>query len=187
MATSLRKEGADLEAVVAAFNELKADYVAKMRAVNADLVSIAADSVAYATPTVLDPGFHADRSEKTITAANASDLPTSLTLVNQIMGVYKFHMADTLAHKVAGVALASYTRAKSLATAITLANDIKAKYNTHRASTTFHYTADSTNATTSSDATDQGSLDTLLNELKTDINAHMASGSAVKSLRIVDA
>lgn len=131
--------------------------------------------------------FHLDASEKTITAANASDLATSLTLVNQILAVYQFHMADTLAHKVTGVALASYAEATTLATAITRANDIKAKYNVHRASTTYHYTADSTNVTAASDATDQSSLNTLLNELKTDINAHMASAPSAASLRLVDA
>lgn len=131
--------------------------------------------------------FHLDQCEVTISAANASSLATSLTLVNQILFVYKFHMADTLAHKVTGVALASYASATDLTSAIARANDIKAKYNTHIASTTFHYNADSTNTISSADATDQSSLNTLLNELKTDINAHMASGPAGKSLRLVDA
>ena len=131
--------------------------------------------------------FHLDASEVTVTAANASDLATSLTLTNQLLDVYKFHMADTLAHKVAGVALASYAYATDLATAQTRANDIKSKYNTHIASTTYHYTADATNATAAANASDQGTLNTLLNELKTDFNAHAASAPTGKSLRLVDA
>lgn len=131
--------------------------------------------------------FHLDASETTITAAAASDLATSLVLVNQILDVYKFHMADTLAHKVVGVALASYAYATDLATAQTRANDIKAKYNTHIASTTYHYNADATNAIAAADATNLASLQTLLNELRTDMAAHMASAPSAKSLRLVDA
>jgi hypothetical protein len=130
--------------------------------------------------------FHLDKSERTVTAANASSLATSITLANDVMGVYLFHLADTLGHKVDDPAPA-LVKATSLATAITLANAIKSDYNTHRASTTYHYTADATNTITSADATDQTSLNTLLNELKTDINAHMASGPAAASIRLVDA
>lgn len=131
--------------------------------------------------------FHLDKSEYTVTAANASNLATALTLVNEIVRVYQFHMADTLAHKVTGVALASYAEATDLASAMARANDVKAKYEVHRASTTFHYTADSTNAIVAADASDQSTLNTLLNELKTDLVAHLASGPTGKSLRLVDA
>lgn len=131
--------------------------------------------------------FHLDASEQTVGATNASDLPTSLVLTNQILWVYKFHMADTCAHKVAGVALASYANAPDLATAITRANDVKAKFNTHIASTSFHYNADSTNTIATTNASDQTTLNALLNAIKTAINAHMASAPAAKSLRLVDA
>lgn len=131
--------------------------------------------------------FHLDKSEYVVTAADASSAPTSLTLVNDILRVYQFHMADTLAHKVVGVALASYAEATDLTSAMARANDIKAKYNTHIASTTFHYNADATNAVAAANASDQGTLNTLLNEIKADLNAHMASGPACKSARLVDA
>ncbi len=131
--------------------------------------------------------FHLDASEQTITAANSSSLATALTLVNQLLAVYQFHMADTLAHKVVGVALASYVPATDLTTAQTRANDIKAKYNTHIASTTYHYSTDAANAIAAADATNQATLDTLLNEIKTDFNLHMASAPSAKSLRVVAA
>jgi hypothetical protein len=132
--------------------------------------------------------FHYDASETTVTAATASDLPTSLALVNNLIGVARFHVADTVAHKAAdATSLPAIGAAVDLASAITAANAIKAWYNTHRASTTYHATADATNATTSADATDQTSLNTLANELKTDMNAHMASAIAVASFRVVDA
>jgi hypothetical protein len=129
--------------------------------------------------------FHVDPGEVTITAANASDLATSLTLVNQIKSVYGTHVADAVAHEVAdSTNVIAAPEATSLATAITLANELKADYNTHRASTTFHVNADSTNAVASANATDQTSLNTLLNEMKTDINAHLAGASGY-GLRVV--
>jgi hypothetical protein len=132
--------------------------------------------------------FHLDQSESTISAANASDLDTSLTLCNQLIAVIRFHFADTLAHKTTdATSLPSLGAGISLATAITAANLMKASYNTHRASTTYHYNADATNVVAAADATDQTSLNTLLNELKTDLNAHMASGPAAASLRLVSA
>ncbi|HEU4615554.1 MAG TPA: hypothetical protein VFS15_25845 [Kofleriaceae bacterium] len=129
--------------------------------------------------------FHLDKSERTVTAADAADLATSLVLANDIKAIYEFHLADTLAHKAADAAPA-LTKATDLASAETLANAIKADYNTHRASTTYHYNADATNAVASADATDQASLNTLLNEMKGDLNAHLASGPSAASLRAVD-
>jgi hypothetical protein len=131
--------------------------------------------------------FHADKGEVAVTAANASDLATSLTLVNQLKSVYETHRQDTLCHKVAdGTNVIAAPFATTLATAITLANEIKADYNTHRASTTFHYNADATNAVAAANASDQGTLNTLVNEIKGDLNAHMASGPATGyALRVV--
>lgn len=188
MATVIRKTEPTRLHLANAINDLKAFVMAQLRLAEADLVSIAADSVAFATPALADSGAHNDKSETTVAAANGDGtLATALTLVNELIGVYTFHMADVLAHKVTGVALASIVRATSLATAITRANDIKAKYETHRASTTYHYTADSSNTISASNATDQASLDTLLNELKGDFNLHMASGPTAKSIRLIDA
>ncbi len=162
MATPLRATDPVIAPLVAAFNDLKAQVGA-------------------------GSAFHMDKSEKTVTSANASSLATSLTLVNELTTVYAFHAADLLAHKAAGNALAATTPCTTLAQAITRANDIKAKFNLHCAATAQHYTADETNTTSATDAADQSSLNTLLNELKADINAHMASGPAAKSLRLVSA
>jgi hypothetical protein len=161
MATQIRNTDPNLKVVCDAHNDLKAQVGA-------------------------GASFHLDASEVTVAAANASDLASSLTLVNQLLDVYKFHMADTLAHKAAGVALASYAYATDLASAIARANDIKAKLDVHRASTTYHYNADA-GTVAAANATDQTSLNTLLNELKGDLNAHMASAPAAKSMRLISA
>lgn len=185
MATVIRQVDDATVDMATAINDLKATMMAQLRLAHSDVAALNThDSL---SGVFADLGFHNDVSEVTVTAANATDLGTSLTLCNQLTGVYKFHMADKLAHKVVGVDLTSYAPVTTLAAAETQANDIKAKYNVHRASTTFHYTADSTNASAASNASDQGTLNTLLNDLKTQMLAHMASGPACKSLRIVPA
>lgn len=132
--------------------------------------------------------FHLDPVSSAITAADASDLATSLTLCRQIVGVYRAHLDNDAAHKIKDPKPAITVESViSLATAITAANAVKADYNTHRASTTYHYNADATNAVSSSDATDQSSLNTLLNEMKTDLNAHLASGPTGSLAQLVDA
>jgi hypothetical protein len=132
--------------------------------------------------------FHLDKSERTVTAANASSLATSLTLLKEILSVYAFHLADTVAHKVADTTNVVTSPAPTdLTTAITAANELKGDYNAHIASTTFHYNADATNTIAAANASDQSTLNTLLNEIKADFNAHMASGPAAASFRLVDA
>lgn len=194
MAIQIRNTDPAIALMATVVNDSKAALVAQLRLAQADVATIAADPEVAVSPTFVALGAHNDRSEVLITAADATTLETSVTLVNQLLGVYAFHMADTLAHKVVGVALASYVPVSDslsdgdkLTAAIALANDIKSKYNTHRASTTYHYTADSTNVTSAADATDQGSLNTLLTELKADINAHLVQGYAGKSVRLVSA
>lgn len=117
---------------------------------------------------------HIDQTEDLVDAPVASDLASSVFLANNIMVRYLAHLADVLPHKAA-MALPALVEATDLASAITLANAIKASYTTHIGSTTYHYTADSTNTIAASNATDQTSLNTLLNELRTDMNAHLAA------------
>lgn len=163
MATVLRNVSPDVAPFVTAFNDLKAQIGAGSH-------------------------FHLDASEMTITAADATDLPTSLTLVNQMRALSLFARADTLAHKAADTATITAPAATTLATAITLANELKADHNTHCGSTSWHYNADSSNTVATTDAsTTQGQLDTLLNALKAAINLHMADAPAAHSLRLVDA
>ncbi len=196
MARVIRQTDPALAELATMVNDLKSYVVTRDRQMRADLVSIAADSVAFATPALIDAGAHNDVSEVLITSDDAdggdddSGLAGSLTLCNELITWYRFHMADTLAHKTAGVALASYAKAKTLAQAVTRANDIKSKFDTHRASTTYHYTADNTNDVTASDAsgpTDLAGLILLLNDIKVQVNAHAASGVTAKSVRLVSA
>lgn len=161
MATVLRKTFPGCQALADAINDLKAQ---------------------------IGPGafFHLDKCERVIVSPNATDLPTSLVLVNEIRAVYNFHIADSLALKaVDTVNTIASGPAIDLATAQTLANQIKVAYTAHIASTTYNYAADATNTIAAANATDQTTLNTLVNALKTAINAHLASGPAAKSIRVV--
>jgi uncharacterized protein YcbX len=119
--------------------------------------------------------------------AVASDLATSLTLCNWIVGVARQHFADTSAHKVAdATSLPVIGAAVDLGTAQTAANLVKASLNTHEASTTYHYTADAANLIAAADASNQGTLNTLLNEIRTDLLAHGAAALAGYHVELVD-
>jgi hypothetical protein len=133
--------------------------------------------------------YHLDASEQTVTAADCTDLPTALVLCVQMIGVLRFHFADTLALKVAdATSLPLVSDPIDLASAITAANLMRTSWGTHIASTAKHYNADSTNTISgTAAATDLASLITLLNAHKAVINTHMASAPAGHSLRVVGA
>ena len=161
MATVLRRTDPLMSVIVTAHNDLKAQIGAGSH-------------------------YHLDAYETPVSAANGDGtLATALTLVNQIMAIYLAHIGDTLAHKVAQTPPA-LVKATDLASAITLANAMKADFNTNDGSTTYHYTADTGDEATTN-ASDQGTLDTLLNAFKVTLNAHMANAPSAKSLRLVDA
>lgn len=149
-------------------------------------LTVDTDTTGVTVPGVAGvPPVHMDRSERTVTVANASDLDTSVALVNQIRAVYEFHRVDLLAHLVADTTNdLEEPVATDLTTAVDLANEIKAAYNAHRSQAGVHPAADTGHAIAASDATDQSSLNTLLNELKADLNLHMAAGLASASWRV---
>jgi hypothetical protein len=123
----------------------------------------------------------------TVTASNATDLATSLVLVNDLRRRWLQHRNDGLAHKVAdGLPALAAPVATDLASAQTLANELKADYTTHIGSTGHHYNADATNTVSAPDATNQATLNALLNELKTDFNAHIASAPAGQSIKLLE-
>lgn len=133
--------------------------------------------------------IHYDRAEYPVTAAAASDLATSITLAQDLLEAYARHRVDALAHTAAdatNVVASAPSAVVDLATAIVAANQMKAAYNAHRAEGGVHPTNDAGNATAAADAADQGTLNTLLNELKTDLNAHLADGLSTPSWRAVD-
>lgn len=141
--------------------------------------------------------FHASRTVDTVggdfrkpvvsflavDAANATNADTLLTLVKELRVTFIKHLADDVGHKVADTSSVA-AEPTDTDSCVTWLNAAKATYNTHRASTTYHYNADATNAVSSSDATDEASAITLANEMKTDLNAHMAGALAGFSIDV---
>jgi hypothetical protein len=154
-----------LFAVVAANNQNMTDNIASL---------FHLDRTA-ATPTTGVDYKNPSTTRLSISSANASSLSTSVTLVNELKTKINVHFADSIAHNTAVSAAISTATATDLATGITLGNAIKAAYGTHLSAANVHFTNDSTNTIAAADATDQTSLNTLLNELKADLNLHMAS------------
>lgn len=138
----------------------------------------------------ISTSFHLDRScaadggrdyknptitRLSITSASATDLATSLTLTNELKSDLNLHFADTIAHNTAVSAAVTTAAATDLTTAVALANALKSAYGTHLSASNVHFTNDSTNTIAAANATDQTTLNTLLNEFKGDLNAHMLS------------
>lgn len=116
---------------------------------------------------------------RTVTAANSSSLATSRTLARDLHVIYTLHIASADQHTSADstntIAFGLPALAETLANLITWANQCKAAYNAHRTQASKHPTNDTTNIVTAADATIQADLDTLLNDIKTQLIAHLAS------------
>lgn len=123
-----------------------------------------------------------------VSAATATNLATSLTMVNNIKLVVNDHFSDVAPHNTSTSAQLTITAdATDLTTANALANAIKTAINAHATSTTIHYNSDTTNTITNANATDQTTLDTLVNEIKSKMNTHIASAPNGYYLNLVDA
>lgn len=161
-------------AIVKAFN---ADRVARVSTNFHASATVKLVSGDYRNPTL---------TAMAVTAANASDLATSIALAKELRAIVLQHCGDDAAHKVKDTVFAGIAAEPTdLATGITFANDLKSKMNTHIGSTTFHYNADATNTIAAANATDQTSLNTLLNEIKTDLVAHINGALGGYSVRMV--
>lgn len=123
-----------------------------------------------------------------IEAANPTSLATRIALANDIKKVLNAHYADMLAHRSVQTAAIATADAIDEATAITLANACKASYNTggHINTANVHANNDATNTIAAVNASDTASLDTLLTELKTDINAHIQAALAGAHILLID-
>lgn len=163
-------------ALIAAHNKRQEESVGA--SFHADVTSTTDKSNGYQAPTV---------TPLAVTAANATDTPTAVALVNQTKSVINQHFADTLAHDTAVSAAIATADATDEASAITLANATKAAWNTHCAEASVHFNNDGTNTIAAADATNASSLNTLANETKGDVNAHILSAPAGAMIDLVNA
>lgn len=135
----------------------------------------------YVTGDLRDPV----QSDLQVTAANASDLATLLTVSNDIRVTYVQHAADTHSHDMAdGTNQVAAPFASDLTTAQTLLNEVKADYNAHRSQASVHPNNDAGNAIAAADATNQATAETLANEIKTDLNLHINDALVGQSIQV---
>jgi hypothetical protein len=133
--------------------------------------------------------FHRDAYERpiafsTLSGTDAAAQAAAIAAAEELRVTYLAHIADTVAHKAAGVAPV-LVAATTLATAYTLVNAIQTDYALHIADTAVHDNADATNTWLTTVATTLSTLQALANAGKTKINAHMAQALAGAGLRIV--
>lgn len=165
MSTKIRKDSNPMaETLAAAFNQAL-DYISS--------------SSKHRDKTAVQGGdwFNPTSTPLTITGLT-TDLTTCEALAEEVRGVLHCHLADDSAHLLAdtvNVAFDGYAAATTQALAITLANAEKLNYNAHMAQSGIHQHDDSTNTVSASDATDLASLQTLLADIKTKVNLHMAN------------
>ena len=136
--------------------------------------------------------FHVDASAAVATA-NATDLPTLITLINALKASYNTSRASACsastgqgAHLAADATNVEATvDASDLATSITLANDLKAKFNAHLTQAGVHMTNDATNTIATANGTVLGDTITLANAFKTALNAHYAAAFTHQAIALV--
>lgn len=122
-----------------------------------------------------------------VTAADSSDLPTAIVLVNQERVILNQHFADEVSHDTAVSAAVTDPDAFDQTSAEVLANAIKAAYNTHRTEANVHFNPDAANVVAAADASDLATLQTLVDEIKADLNAHITGALAGNGITQINA
>lgn len=123
-----------------------------------------------------------------VTAANATDLATLRTLCRDLWAVGKLHFEDALHHNAADTTNSWGTQPAedaSLGDLQTWLNAAKSAYTAHLSQASVHFTNDATNTIAAANASDQTSANTLANEMKTDLNAHINNALAGDCIRLV--
>lgn len=145
------------------------------------------------------PTYHADQTpastaiggtttQLSVTAAAATDLPTSIALANNMRQVLNLMIADGVAHLVVDATnVVSAALATDLTTAQTLLNAEKTAFNAHLTQAGVHFINDTVNTVATANATDQSSANALAIALKAAINLHIASAAGGDGLTLLDA
>lgn len=112
-----------------------------------------------------------------VSTPDATDGPTSVTLVNALKVSWNAHMGLVNAHRLVtdSAHVVSTASASDLSSALALYDDLKTAMNGHFPSSTLHPTGDAINSVTDAPAT-QGALNTALNSMKTIVNTHYTNG-----------
>jgi len=180
-----------------------------------------AHNLLCAQTALVGASFHADQTSTTsgdsfvnpssavltIAAVNASDLPSCIVLMNQLVGTLGVHMKDGIAqdlygagaHRISDAVNAALLPSQYVATGVSAtdlpivvagANALKASLNAHFVMTTpsaVHFTNDATNTIAAANATVLADSIVLLNAIKVAVIAHIASAPTTPMIKIVNA
>lgn len=123
-----------------------------------------------------------------VSAADATDLPTSVVLANNLLAVARQHIADGEAHLLADTTNAVTLvdgYATDLPSVEVVANHVRLKYLAHRTQGGIHVVNDTVNVASTTPATDQSTSNSLLNDLKAKLNAHISSGPSLGRIKLI--
>jgi hypothetical protein len=126
-----------------------------------------------------------------VVTTTANTIGKVQAIANDMKRVFNLHCADGVCH-LAADATNPVTDADVVVGTTdqtdtdTFLNGIKASFNLHLAQSGVHFTNDITNACSTTDAHDLASSETLVDDLRTKLNAHIAFGFASPSLNLVD-
>lgn len=120
-----------------------------------------------------------DDDSNTITAADATDLASVITLLNELgygttSGDYNVHRASTTYHRAADTTnIVAATIASDLATSLTLATELIADINAHMIESGVHMVDDTVNTITELAPVDLTTVKAVANKIKEKYNAHL--------------
>lgn len=170
-------------ALVKQYNRLHEDTVADDGYVHSDQTGVDTSN-GYTDP---------DSEVLSVTAANASNLATSVTLTNNLRGVMLEHFRDDVSHRLADDTsvglLDGYSDAVILDDVEDQLNTMHHVFNGHLSrsvsSIKVHLNDDAVNVVTTAAATDQSTANALGNALKSAVNAHILLGPAVGKIKLI--
>jgi len=126
-----------------------------------------------------------------VSAATAVDLPTVITLANNIRGVLLAHLSDDSAHQIKDTVnynlMVATVVASDLPSVETLLNSMVTIYNAHRTQSGVHMNNDTFNLWLGGTAVDLPSSIILANQGAATVNDHILSGPAVGRVKIIGA
>jgi len=161
-----------------------------LNAIHNDLISEPYDGYHRSLTSDGDIGFWTDPDATvlTVSAPDATNAATLYTLVNQIYGVMKLHFEDDAAHLVADTMNVDFVTtpfASTTATAVALVNQLVTDFTNHLNEASVHRKDDDGNAVTAVTATDESTAIDRANDLKDQLNSHMADGPSVGRIRTI--
>ena len=175
MAIEIFSDGRAASAVVIAQHNAVIDEIARLK-----------DTVHYDVSSERRGSYDAPTSAPwEVTAPNATNLATAITLAADIKLIAGYHLRDALAHADPTPLAFTAPDPTDEASLVAWCTELKTDYNGHLEDTDAHQKTDVTNAISASTPTNTAECVTLLNEAKADLNAHILDAPIAKKIKTV--